>query len=100
MMELIAYIRHRRLMNDAPIFRIHDCEEVGRGNSGSLVQAREVEKFLSGRPQRLFRCRVERGGAAVVGGVIVCHRTLLCSRASLSEWSTRSRPVKSKEGRG
>jgi len=52
--KLIADVRHWRLMDDSPIFRIDYCEEVGCGNPSAFVQAPDVQEFLSGRPKRLF----------------------------------------------
>jgi hypothetical protein len=53
--KLIADVWHRRLMDDSPIFRVDNCEEVGCGNPGALVEAPDVQEFLSGRLKRLFR---------------------------------------------
>ena len=58
--QLVADVRHRRLVDDPAVLGVDDGEEVGRVDAGALVQAGEVEELLRRRLQRLGRRGVER----------------------------------------
>ena len=45
-MQLVADVGHRRLVDDAAVLGIDDGEEVGLVDAGALVQAGEVEELL------------------------------------------------------
>jgi hypothetical protein len=63
--ELVAGIRHRQLVDDPAVLRVDDGEEVGLLHASSLAQTYEVEELLRGRLQRLLRRRVKRSGFLV-----------------------------------
>ena len=44
--ELVADVRHRRLVDDPAVVGVDDGEEVRRVDAGALVQAGEVEELL------------------------------------------------------
>jgi hypothetical protein len=68
--ELVADVRHRQLVDDLALLGIDDGEEVWLVDACALVQAGEVEVLLGRRLHRIVRCVVER--RSVVG-----HRDLL-----------------------
>jgi hypothetical protein len=45
--ELVADVRHRRLVDDSSIFGVHDGEEVWCAYARSFVEAGEVEELLA-----------------------------------------------------
>ena len=63
--QLVADVRHRRLVDDAAVLGVDDGEEVGLLDAGALVQAGEVEELLRRRLHRLLRRGVERLGLVV-----------------------------------
>ena len=66
MVELVADVRHRQLVDDPALLGVDDGEEVGRLDAGALVQAGEVEELLGRRLHRLLRGAVERRGLVVM----------------------------------
>jgi hypothetical protein len=62
--QLVADVRHRRLMDDPAVLGIDHGEEVRLVHAGALVQAGEIEELLGTGLTRLLRRRVERGGVA------------------------------------
>ena len=52
-MQLVADVRHRRLVHDPAVLGVDDGEEVRLVHAGALVQAGEVEELLRRRLQRL-----------------------------------------------
>jgi hypothetical protein len=64
--QLVADVRHRQLVDDSAVLGVDDGEEVGLLDAGSLVQAHEVEELLRGRLHRLLRRAMERRGLVVV----------------------------------
>ena len=58
--QLVAHVRHRRLVDDAAVLGVDDGEEVRRVDAGSLVQAGDVEELLGRRLSGLTRRGVER----------------------------------------
>ena len=60
--ELVADVRHRRLVDDATLFDVDDGEEVRRVDAGPLVQAGDVEELLVRGLKRLLG-RGEEGGS-------------------------------------
>ena len=63
--ELVADVRHRRLVDDPAFLGVDDGEEVGRVDARALVQAGEVEELLRRRLERFVRRGVERSGFMV-----------------------------------
>ena len=63
--QLVAAVRHRRLVQDPSLLGVHDGEEVGLVDARALVQAGEVQELLRRRLQRLVRRSVERCGLVV-----------------------------------
>jgi hypothetical protein len=57
--QLVADVRHRQLVDDPALFGIDDGEEVRRLDARALVQAREVEELLRRRLDRRLGGRVE-----------------------------------------
>ena len=57
--QLVADVRHRQLVDDPALFSIDDGEEVRRLDARALVQAREVEEVLRRRLHRRLGGRVE-----------------------------------------
>ena len=53
--QLVADVRHRSLVEDLSFLGVHDGDEVGRVDARALVQAAEVEKLLGRRLHRLLR---------------------------------------------
>ena len=62
--ELVADVRHRRLVDDLPVLGVDDGQKVRRVDARALVQAGEVEKLL-GRRLRGLRGGAEEGRGAV-----------------------------------
>jgi hypothetical protein len=72
--QLVADARHRRLVQDLALLSVDDCEEVGRLDARSLVEAGEIQELLLGRLLGLRRRGVERrSGAMVVHGLLLCQ---------------------------
>ena len=63
--QLVAHVRHRRLVHDPALLGVDHGEEVGRLDPGALVQAGEVEELLRRGQERLLRRAVEGGGLPV-----------------------------------
>jgi hypothetical protein len=59
--ELVAWVRHRKLVDDPTVVRIHDRQEVRGTDAGALVQAGEIEELLGGRLHGVLWRAVERG---------------------------------------
>ena len=53
--ELVADVRHRRLVDDPSVLGVDDGEEVRRLDAGALVQAGDVEELLRRRLERFLR---------------------------------------------
>ena len=53
--EFVAGVRHRRLMNDPSLLGVDDGEEIRRVHACALVQAGDVEELLGGGLHRLLR---------------------------------------------
>ena len=85
-MELVADVRHRRLIDDPALFGVDHGEEVGCLDACAPVQASEVEQLLRRCLQRLLRRSVERRGAALLVGL--AHREPPSSCRSCSQRST------------
>src|SRR5207247_1487006 len=71
--ELVAHVRHRRLVDDLAVLGVDDGEEVRRVDARPLVQAGDVEELLVRGLKRLLG-RGEEGGRPVVV-VMVLHET-------------------------
>jgi hypothetical protein len=54
-MELVADVRHRRLVDDPSVLSVDHGEIVGGAHASPLVQASQVEKLLRLRMARLLR---------------------------------------------
>ena len=54
-MQLVADVRHRRLVHDPAVLGIDDGEEVRLVHAGALVQAGEIEELLGPGLTRLLR---------------------------------------------
>jgi hypothetical protein len=52
--ELVADVRHPRLVDDPAVLGIDDGNEVRLENTGTFVQARHVEKLLGLSASRLL----------------------------------------------
>ena len=52
--QLVADVRHRRLVHDPSLLGVHDGEKVGRLDARAFVEAGEVEELLRRRLQRLL----------------------------------------------
>jgi hypothetical protein len=63
--ELVADVRHRQLVDDLAALGVDDGEEVGLLDAGALVEARQVEELLLRRLHRLLRRTVEGLGLDV-----------------------------------
>jgi hypothetical protein len=50
--ELVAHVRHRQLVDDPAFLCVDDGEEVGRVDSGALVETGDVEELLRRRALR------------------------------------------------
>ena len=59
-MQLVADVRHRRLVDDPAVLGVDDRQEVRLLDPRALVQAGEVEELLRRRLQGLGRGGVER----------------------------------------
>ena len=57
--QLVADVRHRQLVDDPALVGVDDGEEVGRLDAGALVQADEIQEFLLRGVHRLLRRVVE-----------------------------------------
>jgi hypothetical protein len=55
MVELVADVRHRQLVDDLAILGVDDGEEVGCLDTGALVQTGEIEELLGASVTRLLR---------------------------------------------
>jgi hypothetical protein len=75
--QLVADVRHRQLVNDPAFFGVDDGEEVRLGDARALVQAGEVEELLLRRRDRVLRRAVERRGSVV----FVLHGVSASSRS-------------------
>jgi hypothetical protein len=73
-MQLIADIRHRRLVHHPTVHGINDGQEVRPLDARALVQAGQIEELLWWRLDGLGRGRVKRLR-------LVCHGNLLSVRA-------------------
>ena len=71
-MQLVADVRHRRLVDDPPVLGIDHGEEVRLVHARALVQARDVQELLGRRVTRLFGRGMKRGGGALLVGL--AHR--------------------------
>src|SRR5687767_6335396 len=65
MVQLVADVRHRRLVQDPPGFGVDDGEEVRSLDPRAFVEAGEVEELLLRRLEGLLRRAVERSWGAV-----------------------------------
>ncbi len=45
-MQLVAHVRHRRLVHDPAVLGVDHGEEVGLVHAGALVQAGEIQELL------------------------------------------------------
>ena len=63
--QLVADVRHRQLVDDPALLRVDDGEEVRLGDARALVQAGEVEELLLRRRHRVLWRAVERRGSLV-----------------------------------
>jgi hypothetical protein len=75
--QLVADVRHRRLVEDPTMFGVDDGEEIGLFDPGALVQAGEVEELLRRRLLGLLWGAVERRA-----GAVCVHHDLLGIRLS------------------
>src|ERR687896_532420 len=66
--ELVADVGHRQLVDDPALLRVDDGEEIWCFDTGPLVEAREIEELLRGRLHGLLRRGVEGCGSRVVTG--------------------------------
>jgi hypothetical protein len=63
--ELVACVRHRQLVDDPAVLGVDDGQEVRRVDPGALVQTDEIEELLRRGLHRLLRGAVERGRTVV-----------------------------------
>ena len=63
--QLVADVRHWRLVHDPALLRVDHGEEVGCFDPGALVQAGEIEELFRRCLHRLLRRAMEGGGLLV-----------------------------------
>ena len=86
-MQLVADVRHRRLVDDPAVLGIDHGEEVGRAHPGALVQAGQVEELLRRCLMRLLPAR--RGTTRVACWSASLIASLLATSCQASAYSRR-----------